>query len=115
MPLPSPSSTLTRFLKIILFVLVLKNVALCDLRRFWHNIYDMTSENNTKNSWLMGINWTIWFALSPAVSFACSTWKDEERYFKCEPRADIYMIESNIFKHKAETRSKFSLCKLLLF
>lgn len=90
-------------------MLVLENVALCDLRCYQHNIYKMTSENNIMNGWLMRVNWTIQFALSPAVSFACSTWEDEERYFKCGPRANIYMIESNIFKHRAETRSKFSL------
>lgn len=64
------------------------------------------------HSWLMSMSWKILFELNPAVSFACSTWEDKVRHFKCGPRADIYITESGIFKHKTETRSKISLVKL---
>lgn len=99
----------------------LRSFCLCQCWRMWlsvtsdpTSIYKMTSETKTVYSWLMKVSWTIQFVLSSAVPFACSTW-EEERYFKCGPRADIYSIEIGILKYKAETRAKFSLCKILLF
>lgn len=60
------------------------------------------------HSWLMSVHWTIQFEFNPVVSFP---WEDKET-LKCGPRGNIYFIESDIFKHKTETRSKISLVKL---
>lgn len=53
------------------------------------------------HSWLMSVCWTIQFEFNPVASVA---WEDKET-LKCGPRANICIIESDVFKHKTETRS----------
>lgn len=57
----------------------------------------------------MRVNYTIACESNSAVSLVCSMWEEKGRHIQCGPRADICTIESHIFKHKAESRPKFSL------